>query len=65
MGSILDKIADDEYFIKCLEQEKTINQIAENVLKIKPDSDEYREMMWIIENKNKIIRNKKLINLLG
>ncbi len=42
-----------------------LNEKAKQVAAINPRSGEFSDFKWMEENREKIIRNKKLIDLLG
>lgn len=42
-----------------------LNTLAQKIQAIKPGSSEFRDLEFILENKNKILKNRKLIEVLG
>ena len=52
---------DDQYE----ELRKELDMLSEEVKALKPHSSEFVDFKFLWDNKEKIIRNKKLIDLLG
>ncbi|MDA3912263.1 MAG: hypothetical protein PF448_12995 [Bacteroidales bacterium] len=50
-----------------LEEKRLIflNKTAQDIQAIKPGSQEFQNLKFILENKEKIIRNRKFIEVLG
>ena len=40
-------------------------EVKEEIEKTKPGSCKFDNLKWLLENKDKILRNKKLIDLIG
>jgi hypothetical protein len=47
------------------EQREWLKKLADRIIKIEPGSVEYMDLRYMMRNKEKIVRNKKLINLIG
>jgi hypothetical protein len=56
MSTLIDKINDMLY-------DKRKPPVM--VIRIDPDSNNYHDMKWLIDNQKKIIANRKLIDLIG
>ena len=57
-------------YLKELEKERSgqvicLNILGEQVKCIEPNSQEFHDFKFLMDNQEKIIRNKKLIELLG
>jgi len=69
MGSSVSRIYDDEREEQWKKDVEVLNKLAEEVAKgireTNPNSIEHSDLLWFHENKAKIIRNKKLIDLIG
>jgi hypothetical protein len=65
MGSSISKIYDELAEKEWDENKKKIEQISEIIKRIHPTSSEFRDLMWLHDNYNKILRNRKLIDLIG
>lgn len=71
MGSSIDKYYDDEDSRRKErlqeQQDKDkdwLQSEGEKVRRIRPESEEFRDYVWILQNTEKILRNRKLIDLL-
>lgn len=64
MGSSLSKIRDDEEAEQWDKDKLWLEEQAEAIKKINPSSIDFRHMRWFLSNKDKIIGNRQLINLL-
>ena len=53
--------ADKQWMYK----KRRIAIVAHHIAKIDPDTQEGRDFEWVINNKDKILRNKRLIELIG
>jgi hypothetical protein len=56
MSTLIDKINDMLY-------DKRKPPVL--IIRIDPDSNNYHDMKWLIDNQKKIIANRKLIDLIG
>lgn len=54
-------MADEQWEI---DKKWLINE-SEKVKEINPDSSEFRDLKWLKQNEEKILRNRRLIELLG
>lgn len=62
MGNrITDRIIDQQIS----SNRQYLKKQATNILNTKPFGSDFTDIEWMFENKNKIIRNRKLIELLG
>jgi len=52
----LEMIKDDKKWLK---------DLSGKILKVDPIGSGYRDLRWLMDNKEKILRNKKLIDILG
>lgn len=59
------KIQEAMHEIVNQQKQKTLRNIGVQVLNTNPMSGQYDDIKWIFDNKEKILRNKKLIDLLG
>lgn len=67
MGDILSNGYKERDFVGSrydLEKRK-IKEIAKQIEEIKPFSEEYEQIVFLIEHMDKVWRNRKLIKLLG
>jgi len=65
MGSGLDKLGEEEDIKRLTKRREWVQGVVEKIENIKLDSQEFDDLQWLVENRKKIIRNKKLIDLLG
>ncbi|WP_286846632.1 hypothetical protein [Proteiniphilum sp. UBA5463] len=69
MGSSLSYIYDKYDEEKWEENLRWISskaiEVKEEIEKTKPGSCKFDNLKWLLENKDKILRNKKLIDLIG
>lgn len=66
MSAIYDDMEEEAYKEKTHKRTKKIIEIVTKILNIDIHSlFEYDNLIWLYENRKKILRNKKLIDLLG
>jgi len=65
MGSSISAINDQLDREKWKRDEDWLNKLAESIKKINPSSSAFDDIEWLERNKEKILRNRSLINLLG
>lgn len=65
MSSGQAKDQDDQKYTEWLHKKSRLAIVAKHISTTDPDSQQGRDLEWIFENKDKILRNKQLINLLG
>lgn len=66
MGSIVDKINDDIEEKQERLRAKKLREIATGILSIAPsDKAQFSDIMYLFANEEKILRNRRLIDLLG
>jgi len=56
-----EELADEQY----RRDEATIASIAETISTIKPENKEFKDLMFLLSYKDVILRNRRLIELLG
>ena len=64
MGSIVSKIDDDKHILQLVEDREWLKIVAKEIEDIHPSSQEFRDLQWMYQNKDRIIGNKKIIELL-
>lgn len=64
MGSSIDKYYDDEDSRR-KERLQEQQDKDKDWLQSEGESEEFRDYVWILQNTEKILRNRKLIDLLG
>ena len=65
MGTSIDKINDLEEEKQYEADKLLLLELSEKITDINPLSQDFKDFQFLIENKDKIIRNQALINLLG
>ena len=66
MGSIVSAIYDEERKERFKDEQKWIKEISQKVSKITPnDIDEFETLKFLVKNRDKIMRNRRIIELLG
>ncbi|MBC8486577.1 MAG: hypothetical protein H8D45_11110 [Bacteroidetes bacterium] len=65
MGSSISKIYDDMADEQWEVDKKWLTNEAKKVKEINPSSSEFRDLKWLKQNEEKILRNRRLIELLG
>lgn len=69
MGNILssyeERQEDLRHYRKSEEAITQLNRISNEVRKIQPLSEEYEQIVFLIDNMDKIWRNRELIKILG
>ena len=61
MSRIYDDMADLQWKV----DKKWLTDEAKKVEEISPCSSEFRDLKWLKQNEDKILRNRRLIELLG
>lgn len=64
MGSILSKIYEEEQDALFEKQKEHLSEIAEEISEITPGTSEYFDFMWLWKSKDKIVKQKQLIDLI-
>jgi uncharacterized protein YqfB (UPF0267 family) len=60
MGHIYDKLNEEQY-----ERDlKYLEDLSNSIKSINPNSSDFTDIKWMIDNKDRIIGNRKLIELL-
>lgn len=65
MSNIFNAMIEEEYKKEEAKQRKWLEDLATIIVNTKPDSMEYSNLKFLFDNKDKIIRNRQLIKLLG
>jgi len=65
MGSSLSKIRDMEEEQIQVDGELWLSNLSNDIINTNVFSSDFYDLQWLIKNKEKILRNKNLINLLG
>jgi hypothetical protein len=65
MGSSLSKIYDDQAESNWIEMQTFLEGLADDIRHTLPNSKRYHDIKFLFDNQEKIIRNRKLIELLG
>jgi hypothetical protein len=65
MSSSLDKAQELEDEKEREAQVKELKQLAQSVEMVRPQTTDYYDLRWFFKNKDKIIRNRRLIEMLG
>jgi hypothetical protein len=64
MGSSLSKIYDDMAAEQWDRDKKMLEELGEKIKEINPNSQEFRDLVWVKNNFDRIIGNRRLIELL-
>jgi UDP-2,3-diacylglucosamine pyrophosphatase LpxH len=64
MGSSMSKIYDDLEEEQWHKDKEWLQQLAEKIKNINPSSQEFRDLIWMEKNSDRILGNRKLIELL-
>jgi N-dimethylarginine dimethylaminohydrolase len=64
MGSSLSKIYDDMAEEQWDQDKKMLEKLGEEIKEINPHSQEFRDLVWVKNNFDRIIGNRRLIELL-
>lgn len=69
MGSSIGRAIDDEREQQWKEDvehlDKLAKKVADDIRNTRPSSSEFDDVIWLFKNKAKILRNRKLIDLIG
>ena len=65
MGSSMSAIRDREEEKQWEEDKNWLKEKAKEVERVNPASSEFRDLQWLEKNKEKILRNRNLIDLIG
>lgn len=65
MSSGINKAKEQVDLMIANNQQTIITNIATRIALINPGTQDYHDLVFLSENKEKILRNKKLIELLG
>lgn len=64
MGSSMSHARDEEEDRQWDEDINWLKKVSADIERINPTSQDFKELQWIINNKEKIIGNRRLIELL-
>jgi len=64
MGSSMSRIYDDLKDEEWDRDRKMLEELGEEIKKIHPNSQEFRDLKWMKSNSDRILGNKRLIELL-
>ena len=64
MGSSLSRIADDLADEQWDRDKKMLEELGEKIKEINPNSMEFRDLVWVKNNFDRITGNKRIIELL-
>lgn len=65
MGSSARDYYDHLNEIEADEHRQWLDMLSNDIRNIKPRSSEYADLKWLMNNKEKLIRNRRLIDLIG
>lgn len=65
MGSSARDYYDDLNEQEANEHRQWLDMLSNDIRTIRPRSSEYSDLKWIMDNKQKLIRNRRLIDLIG
>lgn len=65
MGSSMSRIYDDMEEKQWDEDKNWLETLSAEIKNINPSTKEFRDLKWIEKNKEKILRNWQLIEILG
>lgn len=64
MGSSLSKIRDDEEEAQWFRDKEWLKSEANKIQNLNPMSTEFRDFKWMLANKDRILGNRRIIELL-
>lgn len=64
MGSSISKIYDDLAEEQWQKDREKLEELAERIRNLNPNSQDFRDLVWMERNYDRIIGNRKLIELL-
>jgi hypothetical protein len=65
MSSIIDKINESLFTAELARRKENLKAKSVMIIRIDPSSAEYDDICWLIDNRIKILRNRKLIDLIS
>lgn len=65
MGSSMSRIYDEQAEDEFTRKKEWLKSTSKKIEEIYPNSSEYTDLNWLMNNKEKILRNRRLIDLLG
>jgi len=63
-GSSISRIYDEFEETRWTKDKKWLENLSDKIKNITPDTTEFSDLKWIVDNKERIIGNRGLINLL-
>lgn len=65
MGSSIGRIDDQQQDLAIEENKITLKKLAAEIELTQPFGSDFMDRVWLEQNKDKILRNRRLIDLIG